>query len=107
MPTLLILSSLSLVSLHVETLRYCTYVIHAFCHCDISSSEIWREFIGYDVDLNLNPIIPSPDVLVSNGNNGYSDLVDGDLATCDKLNQTWCLVAMKVLSSACVFVFLP
>ena len=63
--------------------------------------EIWREFVGYDLDLNLTPIISSPDVLVSNGNNDYSELLDGNLATCVHLNQTWCDVAVKV-KQACV-----
>ena len=63
--------------------------------------EIWREFVGYDLDLSLTPIISSPDVLVSNGNNDYSELLDGNLATCVHLNQTWCDVAVKV-KRACV-----
>ena len=58
--------------------------------------EIWREFVGYDLDLSLTPIISSPDVLVSNGNNDYSELLDGNLATCVHLYQTWCDVAVKV-----------
>ena len=63
--------------------------------------EIWREFVGYDLDLSLTPIISSPDVLVSNGNNDYSELLDGNLATCLELNQTWCDVAVKV-KRACI-----
>ena len=66
---------------------------------DENVPEIWREFVGYDLDLSLTPVISSPDVLVSNGNNDNLELVDGNLATCIQLNQTWCNVPMKVESS--------
>ena len=42
--------------------------------------EIWREYVDYDLDLEVLPVIPHPD-LVSNGND-YLELVDGNLATC-------------------------
>ena len=51
-------------------------------------SEIWREFIGYDIDLDLTSVILSPHT-VSNGND-YSELTDGDLETCVQLGEMSC-----------------
>ena len=39
-------------------------------------------------------------MLVSDSNMDYSELLDGNLATCIQLNQTWCDVAMKVDSAS-------
>lgn len=51
-------------------------------------SEIWREYVGYEFDLELQSVLPAPD-LVSNDNN-YTDLVDGNQATCIEVNSTSC-----------------
>ena len=62
----------------------------------ISFPEIWRDYVGYDIDLDLLPVIPHPD-LVSNGDQGdYMELVDGDLATCVFMETTKCSVGVKV-----------
>ena len=59
-------------------------------------AEIWREYAGYGLDLNLPSVVPSPD-LVTNGND-YMELVDGSLATCVLPNMTTCDMEMKVSS---------
>ena len=57
-------------------------------------SEIWREYVGYDFDLDLPSVLLAPD-LVSNGNN-YTDFVDGNPATCVDMDSTSCGPALKV-----------
>ena len=49
---------------------------------------IWREYIGYDIDLDLPSVIMSPH-MVSTGND-YSALTDGNLQTCVELDQMTC-----------------
>ena len=53
-----------------------------YCHV----SEIWWEYVGYDFDLDLPSVLSAPD-LVSNGNI-YTDLVDGNRATCVDTDST-------------------
>ena len=57
-------------------------------------AEIWREYVGYGLNLNLPSIVPSPD-LVTNGND-YMELIDSNLATCVQPNMTSCSMKMKV-----------
>ena len=60
----------------------------------ISFPEIWREYVGYDLDLEVQPLITHPD-LVSNGND-YMELVDGNLANCVSMETSGCSVGLKV-----------
>ena len=62
-------------------------------------SEIWREYVGYDLDLEVLPVIPHPD-LVSNGND-YTELVDGNLATCVVVEPMACHAGQKVIKTRC------
>ena len=61
---------------------------------DICPAEIWREYVGYDIDLNLPSILPAPD-LVTNDNN-YTNIIDGDPATCEQIPEISCGIGFKV-----------
>ena len=49
------------------------------------ASEIWREYVGYEFDLDLPAVLPAPD-LVSNDN--YTHLVDDNQETCVEISST-------------------
>ena len=62
----------------------------------MSFPEIWREYVGYDLDLEVLPVIPHPD-LVSDGNDhDYMELMDGNLATCVSMHTNACSLGLKV-----------
>ena len=75
-----------------EPLHFLMKILLPFSHENLP--EIWREYVGYGLDLDLPSIVPSPD-LVSNGND-YMELIDGNLATCVQPNMTSCGMEMKV-----------
>ena len=56
--------------------------------------EIWREYVGYDIDLNLPSILAAPN-LASNDNN-YDMLLDGNMTTCVQLPHVSCGFGFKV-----------
>ena len=61
--------------------------------------EIWREYVGYDLDLEVLPLIPYSD-LVSEGTD-YMELVDGNLATCVLVKVRSCSAGLKVTDTIC------
>ena len=66
-------------------------------YLQLSFAEIWREYVGYDLELEVMPLIPYPD-LASDGND-YMELVDGNLATCVVVEVRSCSVGLKVTDS--------
>ena len=62
----------------------------------VNIADIWREYVGYNTDLDPPFIIPSPGV-VSNGNN-YVELQDGNLETCVGVSATTCSISLKVMN---------
>ena len=62
----------------------------------VNFADIWREYVGYDIDLDLPSIIPSLD-MVSSGNS-YVELQDGNLETCVGVSATTCSIGLKVIS---------
>ena len=71
-------------------------LVNAIFNSIVFPAEIWREYIGYDIDLNLPSILPAPG-LVSNDNN-YTNVVDGNLATCVQVSEVSCDIGFKVRS---------
>ena len=71
-------------------------LVNVITNSVIFPAEIWREYIGYDIDLNLPSILPAPG-LASNDNN-YTNIVDGNLATCAQVSEVSCDIGFKVRS---------
>ena len=50
--------------------------------------------VGYDLDLDLPAVIPSPDHVASD--NEYDNIVNGNMETCVAFNLTSCHGGLKV-----------
>ena len=65
------------------------------------SAEIWKEYVGYDLDLDLPAVIPSPDHVTKDTD--YDTIVDGNQETCATVTQTTlCHDGLKVSVHMCV-----
>ena len=53
-------------------------------------TEIWREYVGYNIDLDLAPVISSSD------SDDMLDLMDYNVETCLQLNRKSCGSTLKV-----------
>ena len=64
-------------------------------------AEIWKEYVGYDLVLDLPSVIPSPDHVTKDTD--YDTIEVGNQETCATVNQTTlCHDGLKVSVHMCV-----